>query len=194
MKILNVVKRPIPVQAVQWTGSNFPEIKEFTGQKARLSEYESEAIFVDSLEGSVRGTIGDYIMRGIKGEFYICEKSIFEESYRSADIEPEYVFKGRNIEEVITDLILSKLGLKKSLDNANWYEIIYSDLIHQKFLLIVESGAEFDGHRLRKGFSLGVCNLAHDVSHFPMKKGDKLIPYALLSDPDGFFISLVEPL
>jgi len=41
-----------------------------------------ESFRVDSLEGDyAQGKPGDYLMRGIKGELYICDKEIFEQSY-----------------------------------------------------------------------------------------------------------------
>ena len=36
---------------------------------------------VKTLEGVMYGHIGDYLMRGVEGELYICEKEIFEKSY-----------------------------------------------------------------------------------------------------------------
>lgn len=37
---------------------------------------------VDTLEGNYKqGKPGDYLMRGIDGELYICDKDIFEKSY-----------------------------------------------------------------------------------------------------------------
>lgn len=41
-----------------------------------------EPFRVNSLEGDyAQGNPGDYLMRGVRGEMYICAKSIFEETY-----------------------------------------------------------------------------------------------------------------
>ena len=41
-----------------------------------------EEFQVETLEGNYKtGKSGDYLMKGIKGELYICDKEIFEESY-----------------------------------------------------------------------------------------------------------------
>ncbi len=53
------VKRPIPIQAMQIT----------------------ETFWVESLEGNHQGKEGDYLLRGIQGELYICDREIFEETY-----------------------------------------------------------------------------------------------------------------
>jgi hypothetical protein len=38
-------------------------------------------IYITTLEGQMRGHIGDYIIKGVHGEFYPCERKIFEETY-----------------------------------------------------------------------------------------------------------------
>lgn len=40
---------------------------------------------VETLEGTLTGHAGDMLMRGVKGEYYICAKHVFEESYEPAD-------------------------------------------------------------------------------------------------------------
>ena len=94
MKHINGVntytKKPIPIQAIQWTGMNLKDVIAFTGlhhsaEKWSWEEYESvvenEGLKIFTLEGPLFATIGDYIIRGIKGEFYPCRKDIFEETY-----------------------------------------------------------------------------------------------------------------
>lgn len=41
----------------------------------------AEAFTVETSEGLMSGKPGDYVMEGIKGEFYICPADIFEKSY-----------------------------------------------------------------------------------------------------------------
>ena len=40
-------------------------------------------LFIDTLEGRVRAPIGDWIIRGVQGEFYPCKPDIFEATYES---------------------------------------------------------------------------------------------------------------
>lgn len=57
------MKKPIPITAVQ-----------------------INCVFeVNSLEGLVKGKKGDYLVEGIEGELYICDKRIFEKSYNKVD-------------------------------------------------------------------------------------------------------------
>ena len=49
--------------------------------KPAMAVQMDEDFVVDTLEGTVKGLAGDYLMLGIKGERYPCRKDIFEESY-----------------------------------------------------------------------------------------------------------------
>lgn len=74
------VKKPIPIYAVQYTGNNFDELLDFAGNDV----YEVDGwIYIHILEGEMKmaNKVGDYLIRGIRGEYYFCEKTIFEESY-----------------------------------------------------------------------------------------------------------------
>jgi len=52
-----------------------------------------EPFEVETLEGTMRGNAGDYLIRGVAGEFYPCKPNIFHKSYESAD-EPENINSG----------------------------------------------------------------------------------------------------
>jgi len=74
------VKKPIPITAIQWTGENHMELAEFTNGKCLFSVGES-TIVIPTLEGEMKANAGDYIVRGVEGEFYPCRQDIFEKTY-----------------------------------------------------------------------------------------------------------------
>lgn len=78
-------KKPIPVEARQFTGDNFPELQDWSNDLVALSDYDEDVICVHSFEGPIWGEKGDYIVKGVRGEFYICPKDIFEETYEPSD-------------------------------------------------------------------------------------------------------------
>lgn len=39
-------------------------------------------LFIDTLEGRMHASVGDYIIRGVKGEFYPCKPDVFEATYK----------------------------------------------------------------------------------------------------------------
>jgi len=84
--IKTYVKLPIPIEAVQWTGDNVDEIIDFTfGGREIFYAYEtsssSPTLIIHTLEGDHHASVGDYIIKGVRGEFYPCKPDIFEQTY-----------------------------------------------------------------------------------------------------------------
>ena len=74
------VKKPIPINAIQWTGDNKAEIAEFTHHKCRFSGGRT-SIIIPTLEGDMGASDGDFIICGVDGEFYPCRQDIFLKTY-----------------------------------------------------------------------------------------------------------------
>jgi hypothetical protein len=77
------VKKPVEIEAVQWTGQNKIEILEFCEKcfSKPIPGIDHSELIVSSLEGPMRASIGDYIIKGVKGEFYPCREDIFYITY-----------------------------------------------------------------------------------------------------------------
>ena len=76
------VKKPIPITAIQWTGENMVELVEFTNGRCAFSYSGGGfSITIPTLEGNMGANVGDYIVRGVEGEFYPCRQDIFEKTY-----------------------------------------------------------------------------------------------------------------
>lgn len=88
-------KKPVIIDAVQWTGKNHREMFDFltqdtfseesmkvTGDHFYIDHSKVEGgLIIKTLEGEHLATIGDYIIRGVKGEYYPCKEDIFHQSY-----------------------------------------------------------------------------------------------------------------
>ena len=81
-------KIPVEVQATQWTGENWEELIDFTDNKFDYAHFglcednTRRAGVYDELHTTwVQLTIGDYIIRGIAGEFYPCNEAVFLKTY-----------------------------------------------------------------------------------------------------------------
>ena len=74
-------KKPVVIDAIQWTGDNYAEIFEFTEGRAYPSEPHSDTLIVSTLDGDVKANKGCYIIRGIGGENYPCQEAIFNKTY-----------------------------------------------------------------------------------------------------------------
>ena len=87
-------KKPVVIEAMQWTGDNLSDVIDFTGlnsSAARWTKEELEAtvknkgLKIFTLEGPLRTRVGDWIIKGVKGEFYPCKPDIFEATYDLID-------------------------------------------------------------------------------------------------------------
>jgi len=85
-------KKPVVIEAIQYTGNNIVEIIKFiqeraNGNKSRYLRYNANKgeYFILTLEGKYELTEGDYIICGIKGEFYPCKPDIFEMTYEKVE-------------------------------------------------------------------------------------------------------------
>lgn len=91
--MVRYIKRPIVIEAIRITESNIDEVKEFINNDDQVSMPFFDNIshpkekpklvmwHIHTLEGVMRADIGDWIIKGIKGEFYPCKNDIFEASY-----------------------------------------------------------------------------------------------------------------
>ena len=94
-------QKPVVIEAMQWTGENLSEVLAFTGVNrayfgwpvsagkthyslGRQGEPESH-LWIRGLEGSHRAEPGDFVIRGVKDEFYACKPDIFEATYEPVD-------------------------------------------------------------------------------------------------------------
>ena len=77
-------KKPIIVEAVRNTGDNYSDIMEFTDGECKgiySSNSKGYVFLVETLEGVMVANVGDYIIKGVKGEFYPCKPDVFEATY-----------------------------------------------------------------------------------------------------------------
>ena len=80
-------KKPVVIEAFKWEGSNGKELGLWHEQTAvtELSSIiengDSQTLTIPTLEGDMTAQIGDYIICGVKGEYYPCKPDIFEATY-----------------------------------------------------------------------------------------------------------------
>lgn len=91
-------KKPVIIEAVNWTGNNLREIITFTGlhpsaAKWTWEEFEQvvqkDGLKIFTLEGPLMATVGDWIIKGVHGEFYPCKDEIFKLTYEPIGYESE---------------------------------------------------------------------------------------------------------
>ena len=86
-------KKPVEISACQWNGSNKEELISFSnGAVDFLPVQRSDGIvthcYIKTLEGTMEANTGDYIIRGVNGEFYPCKLDIFHKTYEAVEKTP----------------------------------------------------------------------------------------------------------
>lgn len=77
-------KRPVVIEAIQWTGKNRGELEYWFGNVA-LNFSPVGTLTIATLEGIMKASVGDYIIKGVHGELYPCKPDIFEETYEAVE-------------------------------------------------------------------------------------------------------------
>ena len=116
----NYTKKPVTIQAVQWNGFNIKEMAKFmqteedgnwvqdldlesmphhTTLQGTHWIFDDSVLMIKTLEGLMMASKGDYIIRGVKGEYYPCKPDIFEMTYNEGiqekSNEPRFVVKAK---------------------------------------------------------------------------------------------------
>lgn len=73
-------EKPVVIEAVQWTGGNAVSLLDWIGESA---EQDGPDLIIHTLEGDHEASLGDWIIKGVKGEFYPCKPDIFEATYEA---------------------------------------------------------------------------------------------------------------
>lgn len=81
-------KKPVVIEAMQFTVENKDQVRNWVETGTRtLAQGTSEnpRLGIRTLEGMMEANVGDWIIRGVKGEFYPCKPDIFSETYEPAE-------------------------------------------------------------------------------------------------------------
>lgn len=94
-------KKPVTIEAIQWTGHNLRDVITFTdgppdtrtthagmAWEVYADLVAREGLKIYTLEGKMLASPGDWIIRGVKGEYYPCKPDIFEATYDPAPADP----------------------------------------------------------------------------------------------------------
>ncbi|XWX32019.1 hypothetical protein BIPXVNHO_CDS0138 [Staphylococcus phage PG-2021_27] len=97
MEKMFAVKKPVKVEVMQYTGDSIPEILLWIGSKASRNGL-TDRLLIETLEGVMVAELGDYIVKGVHGEFYPVKENIFNETYDIVVLGEEFydTIKNRN--------------------------------------------------------------------------------------------------
>lgn len=81
--------KPVVIEAIQYDGSNAEDISAWAARpdgNALIEEFPiGHGLVIKTMEGNMQAIHGDWIIRGVKGEFYPCKPDIFKATYEPAE-------------------------------------------------------------------------------------------------------------
>lgn len=84
-------KKPVIIEAVQLEDLDvhtLMTIQHLAGLGRDIFRVKGDGLIIDTLEGDMKASIGDWIIKGVHGEFYPCKPDIFEKTYEKvAEVE-----------------------------------------------------------------------------------------------------------
>lgn len=80
MGVKKYVKKPIVIEAIQYTGENTEGVVNFITNR-HCTILNDKRILINTLEGNIEASPNDYIIKGVLGEFYPCKPDIFKSTY-----------------------------------------------------------------------------------------------------------------
>lgn len=85
-------KKPVVIEAWQFMTNNeagSPHMDDLVGwvngKHGNIAHHDGTSIYIETLEGTHRAEVHDWIIRGVKGEFYPCKPDIFAATYEPAE-------------------------------------------------------------------------------------------------------------
>ena len=86
-------KRPVTIEAIQWDGTTqtLDDLTAWSSQHTLPGGIipipnadQDNRLIIHTLEGTMRGDVGDWVIKGVSNEFYACKPDIFAETYEPA--------------------------------------------------------------------------------------------------------------
>ena len=78
-------KKPVVIQAEAWMGTT-EQFNRFVKEGIIKDEIiEDGSCIIPTLEGNMKASFGDYIIKGVEGQFYPCRSDIFNKTYIKAE-------------------------------------------------------------------------------------------------------------
>jgi hypothetical protein len=81
-------KLPVEIEAIlfDFAPATADAIVEMAGPDSdRVLTFDENGVHIETLEGTMTGNLGDYIIKGVKGELYPCKPDVFMATYEASN-------------------------------------------------------------------------------------------------------------
>ena len=106
-------KKPVTIEAMQFLYDTRYEVEAWANGSTIQEVDKTLSLRIPTLEGITVASEGDFVIRGVKGEFYACKPDIFELTYEEADVE-----------EVISTSVVRRVNITEGIKSQAGRELI----------------------------------------------------------------------
>lgn len=78
-------KKPVEIEAFRVGVEKWKDLAEWCKGRIIRDDHRYTAIVITTLEGNMWARVGDWIIKGVAGEFYPCKPNIFEKTYEKVE-------------------------------------------------------------------------------------------------------------
>lgn len=175
------IKKPIEIEALQWTGVNQREMFNFLenkpdqymtafGDNFRIDHSKVDGgLVIKTLEGEHIASIGDFIIKGVKGEFYPCKPDIFEFTYNESSLPSPSLPSDEEKKKLVINKILHDLPIREVRGDMSpnewygWFEEVYDKAFSIASTRIAEMEMEVKRLRFMIDNGLGSKDIQNDI-------------------------------
>ena len=190
--VQSFTKKPVTIQAIRLeaTEASVKSVLAFMGEtvdsstsvaQGKFTDYVNEIVektglSINTLEGVMTASVGDYIIRGVKSEFYPCKPDIFDATYTEARQEIHIDVSGATPCKAMDD-IKTAMGNAKvtgEIDSTEPVEEQVSEVtkqaraIHTLIVKLEEEKAEVDGRIERAAVACATHEADPEYSKLPV--------------------------
>ena len=78
-------KKPVVIEAMQYNAEDPMDVLTWLTKNGEDVRVSAVSIYISTLEGEMTASDGDFIIKGVQGEFYPCKPDIFEATYEKVE-------------------------------------------------------------------------------------------------------------
>lgn len=78
-------KKPVEIEARELRYDNAEEVLDWMKRNGGMGGFKPQSFYINTLEGVMTADVGDFVIKGVKGEFYPCKPDIFWMTYEEVE-------------------------------------------------------------------------------------------------------------
>lgn len=182
---MKYTKIPVTIEAVQFldNAESITKLSDFIGDafpvRINYATPDAPTLTIPTLEGDMKARPGDYIIRGINGEYYPCKPDIFAKTYVEGDVGdvsyylPEDIYglpEADDMRDMVrNEMTEEELELLRGAIEKVKKEIVLAGKKHQRWCMLDKTGCENVDAEIERALEISGYKIASNVGGFAIQ-------------------------